>query len=78
MYEGEYNFDKKHGFGSYQWADGRKYIGQWANSKRNGKGKIIGVDGTEKQGIWENDKRIRWLNQTEEVSQIKSTYSKLI
>jgi hypothetical protein len=48
MYVGEYQFDKKHGFGIYTWADGRKYAGEWVNSKRNGRGKIIFVDGTER------------------------------
>lgn len=45
-------YDKKHGIGSYRWADGRRYVGEWVNSKRNGKGKIIGVDGSEREGIW--------------------------
>jgi len=25
--------DKKHGFGVYYWADGRKYEGYWGNGK---------------------------------------------
>ena len=29
QYEGEYKNDKKHGFGMYEWADKRKYIGHW-------------------------------------------------
>ena len=25
--------DKKHGYGTFTWSDGRKYIGQWVDSK---------------------------------------------
>ena len=28
-YEGTYEDDKKHGFGEYQWEEGKKYIGCW-------------------------------------------------
>jgi hypothetical protein len=28
-YTGEYFEDKKHGLGTYEMADGRKYVGQW-------------------------------------------------
>ena len=29
---------KRHGSGTFKFADGRKYIGEWANGKMNGKG----------------------------------------
>ena len=33
VYEGEYEYDKKNGFGIFRWADGRRYEGYWANGK---------------------------------------------
>ncbi len=35
-YEGNYKNDKKHGNGIYEWADGRKYIGEYVEDKREG------------------------------------------
>ena len=73
--------DKKHGYGEYTWADGRKYKGEWVNSKRHGKGKIISVDGTEREGIWEEDKRTKWVDEAGEPianSYTKSSFSKIM
>jgi len=30
--------DKKHGYGVYTWADGRKYEGEWVAGKQHGRG----------------------------------------
>ena len=38
QYYGEYDMEKKHGFGIYIWTDGRKYEGFWKNGKQHGKG----------------------------------------
>lgn len=62
---GEYRYDKKHGFGTYTWADGRKYEGNWAYGKQHGKGKYILPDGGVKAGIWEEGKRSRWVEDEE-------------
>ena len=55
--------DKKHGYGIYYWADGRKYEGNWANGKQHGEGKYMLPTGVTKIGIWEDGKRIRWIDQ---------------
>lgn len=57
--------DKKHGFGEYTWADGRKYIGNWSNGKQHGDGKYIQLEGKERSGTWENGKRIKWHDDEE-------------
>lgn len=44
--------DKKHGYGVYIWADGRRYEGLWQNGKQHGKGKYILPNNTVKVGIW--------------------------
>ena len=33
-YIGHYVEDKKHGYGEFEWPDGRKYKGQWLNGKQ--------------------------------------------
>lgn len=48
--------DKKHGYGVYTWADGRRYEGNWSNGKQHGEGKYILPNGTIKIGIWQEGK----------------------
>jgi hypothetical protein len=55
--------DKKHGYGVYFWADGRRYEGYWKNGKQDGEGKYILPNAVTKIGIWEDGKRIRWIEQ---------------
>ena len=56
--------DKKHGYGVYEWADGRKYEGNWAFGKQHGQGKYVLSDGKVRIGLWNNGKRIEWLNES--------------
>jgi len=37
-YFGEWEDNKKHGFGTQTWSNGNKYEGEWVNGKRQGKG----------------------------------------
>ena len=41
VYEGEILNGKRHGHGTYTWADGDTYEGDWKDSKRCGRGKLI-------------------------------------
>lgn len=61
MYKGEYVDDKKEGYGTHRWADGRMYEGYWKKDKREGKGVFVGVEGKTKYGVWSNDKRVKWI-----------------
>ena len=38
IYEGEFNNDKREGYGKYTYKNGNYYIGEWLNDKKNGKG----------------------------------------
>lgn len=42
-----------------EWADGRKYEGEWSNNKKNGQGKETRADGIVKQGTWKEGKRVQ-------------------
>ena len=42
------------GYGTYTYADGDKYVGEWGNGKRNGQGTYTYADGGKKAGIWGN------------------------
>jgi hypothetical protein len=56
-YEGEFLNGKRHGFGSYFYANGSKYIGEWSNDRANGKGTMIFVSGAKYVGEVKNAKR---------------------
>ena len=36
--EGEFNNDKREGYGKYTYKNGNYYIGEWLNDKKKGKG----------------------------------------
>ena len=46
----------QNGFGTYIWANGDKYDGEWKNDKRNGYGTFTWANGYKYVGEWKNDK----------------------
>ena len=40
-------------FGTYTFADGSKYVGEWKDDKWNGQGTFTYADGRVKAGIWD-------------------------
>jgi len=45
------------GYGSYVWADGEQYVGDWKNAYRHGRGTYTWTDGNQYVGEYKNDKR---------------------
>ena len=45
-----------HGNGTYTWADGAVYDGEWKDNKRNGKGTNTWPDGDVHEGEYKDDK----------------------
>lgn len=45
------------GQGTYIWANGDKYIGEWKNDRKDGQGTYIWASGEKYTGEWKNDKR---------------------
>ena len=46
-----------HGQGTYTWADGQKYVGEWKNGAINGQGTLTWADGSKYVGEWKDFKR---------------------
>ena len=42
-------------FGTYTYADGSKYVGEWKDNSRHGQGTVTFADGTVKKGTWKNN-----------------------
>ena len=42
------------GQGTYTYANGSTYVGEFKNSRRNGQGTYTGADGIIKKGIWKS------------------------
>ena len=43
-------------FGTYVWADGRKYVGEWKRGVKHGQGINTSANGTITEGVWEKGK----------------------
>jgi nucleoside diphosphate kinase len=54
QYEGNWAKDKRHGFGSYTYANGDVYTGEWASGAKAGTGKYTGP--AELAGSWKDGK----------------------
>ena len=50
---------KKHGQGTYTYADGRKYVGEWKENKKHGQGTYTYADGRKDAGEWKEDKFVK-------------------
>jgi len=54
-YVGEWKDGKRHGQGTYTFANGDKYVGEWKDSLAHGQGTFTYADGSEKEeGIWKD------------------------
>ena len=42
----------KHGFGTYQWASGNVYKGEFVSDQREGYGEMYWIDGSVYKGMW--------------------------
>jgi len=54
--------DCNNGYGTYTYANGSKYVGEFKNAKRNGLGTYTFANGTVDKGIWKNNKLIERRN----------------
>ena len=69
LYQGQYENDRKHGYGTFAWNNGRQYAGWWVNGMEHGEGTYRQSD-TETgfrrmRGVWEEGKRVKWHDDPE-------------
>lgn len=51
-YDGEYNMDKKNGYGVFTWESGNIYKGNYKDDEREGYGEMFWTDGSIYKGQW--------------------------
>eukprot|EP01118_Nematostelium_gracile_P014162 TRINITY_DN5467_c0_g1_i1.p1 TRINITY_DN5467_c0_g1~~TRINITY_DN5467_c0_g1_i1.p1 ORF type:complete len:452 (+),score=93.52 TRINITY_DN5467_c0_g1_i1:185-1357(+) len=56
-YSGDWKDDKRHGYGTFTWANGSLYIGEWVEDKREGFGTRIWPNKNRYTGQYKNHKR---------------------
>lgn len=54
-YEGDWEEDLMHGYGTYKYTSGAVYTGQWHKGKQHGAGSIQYADGSRYEGQWEQN-----------------------
>jgi len=57
MYEGNFEVDKRDGFGCYKWKDGRQYRGEFSDNKRHGQGTFLYPNDDIYEGAFVHGKR---------------------
>ena len=51
--------DCNNGYGTYTWADGDKYVGEYKDGNQHGQGTYTQADGTVDKGIWESGELVK-------------------
>ena len=51
-YVGQYKDHKKHGQGTYKYANGDEYVGEWKKAKYDGQGTYAYANGDKYVGAW--------------------------
>jgi|GEM_PF-35459 len=57
IYKGEWEGNKRNGYGIWIRPDGTQYEGEWEDDKPNGRGVLINPDGSKYSGDWKDGKR---------------------
>lgn len=55
-FDGDWQEDKMHGYGRYEYTSGAVYSGEWLHGKMSGKGKMVNADGTSYVGDFSENK----------------------
>ncbi|CAM4752540.1 unnamed protein product [Rotaria magnacalcarata] len=56
-YDGHWKNNRRDGYGIIDFADGRKYMGNWFNDTMNGQGSCMWPNGDRYDGYWKDDRK---------------------
>ena len=60
-YDGDVNNNnERHGYGTFVWKNGDKYVGEWRNDEMNGRGRYTWNDGGYYEGDFKDNKFNGW------------------
>ena len=59
VYEGDFQNDHAHGFGTIIFDNGDHYVGQWVRGEMQGTGSYVTADGRTFSGKWKNNNLIQ-------------------
>ncbi|KAF7233549.1 hypothetical protein EG68_05968 [Paragonimus skrjabini miyazakii] len=72
-YSGEWNEDRRSGYGVAERSDGLKYVGEWFNNKKDGYGVTYHADGTKEEGKYKENILVQPLNRRSKLFLIRHT-----
>ncbi len=64
-YHGNFNLDRKQGYGQMYYDDGRTFMGYYHSGKQHGIGIQIDDKKDRKYGLWEHGTNIKWFKAPE-------------
>ncbi|XP_071962232.1 radial spoke head 10 homolog B-like [Antedon mediterranea] len=60
QYIGQFVYGKRHGYGTFYYANGAKYEGEWENNMKNGRGVFTFKNGRVFEGIFHDDRMVEY------------------
>ena len=60
----------KEGIGTYTFANGNKFVGNFKNGKKDGSGILYYIDGSFEEGKWKDDSFVEISDQVNEIDQV--------
>ncbi|KAH8868176.1 Junctophilin-1 [Schistosoma japonicum] len=72
-YSGQWNEDRRSGYGVAERSDGLRYAGEWFNNKKDGYGVTYRTDGTKEEGRYKENILIQALNRKSKLFMLRHT-----
>ncbi|OON23662.1 MORN repeat protein, partial [Opisthorchis viverrini] len=72
-YSGQWNADRRSGYGVAERSDGLKYAGEWFNNKKDGYGVTYFQDGTKEEGKYKENLLVQALNRRSKLFLLRHT-----
>ncbi|CAH8667416.1 unnamed protein product [Schistosoma bovis] len=72
-YSGQWNEDRRSGYGVAERSDGLRYAGEWFNNKKDGYGITYRTDGTKEEGRYKENILVQALNRKSKLFMLRHT-----